>query len=220
LSLNKALSLCLNSSLINQVHGWFLIAKGDFNKAIEKMKQTLLLDPLSLPLISNLADAYGFAGRFEEAIEQYDKAIEMDPLFRRAFEGKGMLYLTIGEYDKAIENLEHYHKLIGHPLKGLGSLGHAYGVTGHREKALECLEKITQRQEAEPDKLFHMDFAFIHAGLGDNDKAFYFLNKTYENRIGIACLGMIFCIRFPLRIEALKSDERFTELTRKMKIDC
>src|SRR5690606_12406897 len=28
-SLNKALSLCLNSSLINQVHGWFLIAKGD-----------------------------------------------------------------------------------------------------------------------------------------------------------------------------------------------
>ena len=29
-SLNKALSLSLNSSLVNQVHGWFLIAKGDF----------------------------------------------------------------------------------------------------------------------------------------------------------------------------------------------
>ncbi len=218
-SLNKAASLCLNSSLINQVHGWFLIAKGDFNKAIEKMKQALVLDPLSLPLIGNLADAYGFAGRFEEALEQYDKAIEMDPLFRRAFEGKGMLYLVSGDYDKAIENLEHYHKLIGHPLKGLGSLGHAYGIVGQREKALECIEKLKQRQELEPNQSFYMDFGFIYAGLKEHDKAFYYLNQTFENRMGIACLGMIFCIRFPLLLEELKSDERFKELTRKMKID-
>lgn len=218
ISLNKAASLCLNSSLINQVHGWFLIAKGDFDKAIEKMQQALVLDPLSLPLTGNLADAYAFARRFPEALEQYDKAIEMDPRFRRAFEGKGMLYLAIGEYDKAIENLEQYHKLIGHPLKGLSSLGHAYAAAGQREKALECLEKLKQREESEPDKLFYMDYAFLYAGLRDNDKAFYYLNKTYEHRIGIACLGMIFCIRYPM-LNELRSDQRFNELTRKMKIN-
>src|SRR6185369_9422257 len=69
-SLNKALSLSLNSSLINQVYGWFLIAKGDFENAIERMKQALALDPLSLPLMSNLGDAYSFAGRFDEALHQ------------------------------------------------------------------------------------------------------------------------------------------------------
>ena len=217
-SLNKAASLCLNSSLINQVHGWFLIAKGDFNKAIEKMEQAVILDPLSLPLIGNLADAYAFAGRFSEALEQYDKSIEIDPHFRRAFEGKGMLYLAIGEYDKAIENLEQYHKLIGHPLKGLSSLGHAYAAAGQTEKALECLAKINQRAESEPDKLFHMDYAFLYAGLKNYDKAFHYLNKTYENRMGIACLGMIFCIRYPM-LNDLKSDKRFKELTAKMRID-
>lgn len=217
-SLKKAESLCLNSSLINQVYGWFLIAKGDFNKAIEKMKQALVLDPLSLPIISNLADAYAFAGRFTEALEQYDKAIEMDPLFRRAFEGKGMLYITTGEYDKAIENLEHYHKLIGHPLKGLSSLGHAYAVSGQKEKALECLAKIKQREEAEPNKVFHMDYAFLYAGLKDHDNAFTYLNKTYEERLGIACLGMIFCIRYPM-LNDLKADDRFKQLTSRMKID-
>lgn len=219
ISLNKAASLCLNSSLINQVHGWFLIAKGDFAKAIEKMQQALVLDPLSLPLISNLADAFAFAGRFTEALEQYDKAIEMDSSFRRGFEGKGMLFLATGEFDKAIENFEQYHKLIGHPLKGLSSLGHAYAVAGQTEKALECLEKIKQREKLEPDKVFHMDFAFLYAGLGDNDNAFYYLNKTYEHRIGIACLGMIFCIRYPM-LNVLKADQRFKELTGKMKIDC
>ncbi len=217
-SLNKALSLSLNSSLINQVHGWFLIAKGDFNKAIEKMEQASVLDPLSLPIISNLADAYAFAGRFPEALEQYDKAIEMDPLFRRAFEGKGMLYIASGEYDKAIENLEKYHQLIGHPLKGLSSLGHAYAAAGKKEKALQCLEKLKQREESEPDKLLHMDYAFLYAGLKDNDKAFYYLNKTYEHRMGIACLGMIFCIRYPM-LNELRSDERFRELTTKMNIN-
>ncbi len=218
-SLNKATSLCLNSSLINQVHGWFLIARGDFDKAIEKMQQALVLDPLSLPLMGNLADAYGFAGRFDEALAQYDKAIEIDHLFRRGFEGKGMIYLIKGEYDKAIENLEHYHKLIGHPLKGLGSLGHAYGVAGQREKALECIEKLKQREKLEPGRAFDMDYAFIYAGLKENDKAFNHLNKSYENRVGIVCLGMIFCIRFPL-LKELKIDPRFTELTKKMNIDC
>lgn len=217
-SLNKALDLCLNSSLINQVHGWFLIAKGEFGKAIEKMEQALLLDPLSLPLIANLADAYGFAGRFEEAHRQYDKAIDMDPNFRRAFEGKGMLYIAAKEYDKAIASLEQYHKLVGHPLKGLSSLGHAYAAAGQLEKAQDCLEKIQQRIQEEPDKVFYMDLAFLYAGLGAYDKTLEYLHKTYEHRHGIACLGMIFCIRFPM-LHELRRDERFRNLVEKMNIN-
>ncbi|MEO7293829.1 MAG: tetratricopeptide repeat protein [Ginsengibacter sp.] len=214
-SLNKALSLSLNSSLINQVHGWFLIAKGDFIKAIEKMEQAVILDPLSMPLMSNLADAYSFAGRFEEALAQYDRIIEMDPSYRRGFEGRGMIHLAMGENEKAVKDFEQYHKLIGNPLKGLSSLGHAYAAAGHTDKAFECLDKIKQREKDEPGTLLYMDYAFLYSGLKDFDKAFHYLNKTYEQRIGIACLGMIFCIRYPM-LKELKSDSRFKELLQKM----
>jgi TolB-like protein/Tfp pilus assembly protein PilF len=217
-SINKAVSLSLNSSLINQVHGWFLIAKGDFEKAIEKMEQAVALDPLSLPLMSNLADAYSFAGQFMKALLQYDKIIEMDPTYRRGFEGRGMIYLANGEYEKAIKDFEQYHKLIGHPLKGLSSLGHAYAAAGQMDKALECLDKIRQREVAEPNVILDMDYAFLYSGMKDFDKAFYHLNKTYEERIGIACLGMIFCVRYPM-LNELRSDPRFKELTGKMGID-
>jgi adenylate cyclase len=217
-SLNKALHLSLNSSLINQVHGWFLITKGDFIKAIEKMEQAIVLDPLSLPLMSNLGDAYSFAGRFTEALAQYDKIIEMDPTYRRGFEGRGMIHLAMGENEKAVKDFEQYHKLIGNPLKGLSSLGHAYAAAGHTDKAFECLEKLNQREKNEPGTILHMDYAFLYSGLKDFDKAFYHLNKTYEQRIGIACLGMIFCIRYPM-LNELKSDPRFKELTTKMGID-
>jgi len=145
-SLNKVQNLGLNSSLFNQVLGWFLIAKGDFEKAIEKMQQAVTLDPLSLPLMSNLADAYSFAGRFEEALLQYDKIVEMDSRYRRGFEGRGMIYLALKDYEKAIKDFEQYHQLIGHPLKGLSALGHAYAAAGDTDKAMKCLEGIqTQR---------------------------------------------------------------------------
>jgi hypothetical protein len=58
----------------------------------------------------------------------------------------------------------------------------------------------------------------VYAGLGDNDKVFEYLNKTYEQRIGIACLGMIFCIRYPM-LKSLRSDKRFGELLQKMKLE-
>ena len=217
-SLNKALSLSLNSSLINQVHGWFLIAKGDFYKAIEKMEQALILDPLSLPLISNLADAYAFAGRFPEALAQYDKAIEMDPSFRRAFEGRGLVFLLNGEKEKAIKDLEQYHTLINNPFKGLTTLGHAYAVAGHTGKAMEFIERLHQREKNDPGILLHIDYAFIYLGLKDYEKAFYYLNKAYEQRLGIACLGMIFYIRYPL-LKEMRADPRFKELTQKMGIE-
>lgn len=217
-SLNKALSLSLNSSLINQVHGWFLIAKGEFTKAIDKMEQAVLLDPLSPHLLCNLAAAFSFTERFDEALAQYDKVIELDPNFRMAFEGKGMVYLAQGDYENAIQNLEQYHKLIGHPLKGLSGLGHAYAAAGYADKALECLDKLKQREIAEPNVVLHMDYAFIYAGFKEFDKAFHFLNKTYEQRVGIACLGMIFCIRYPM-LNELKSDQRFDQLLAKMGLE-
>ncbi len=217
-SLKKAQDLGLNSSLFNQVYGWFLIAKGDFDQAIVKIEKALELDPLSLPLISTLGDAYSFAGRFEDAIAQFDKVIELEPTFRRAFEGRGMVYLAMGENEKAVKELEHYHELVGHPLKGLSGLGHAYAAAGQLDKALEVVEKLKQRESQDPGVLLHMDYAFLYSGMKEYDKAFYYLNKTYDQRMGIACLGMIFCIRFPM-LHGLRSDPRFKELLDKMGLE-
>ena len=142
----------------------------------------------------------------------------MDPNFRRAYEGRGMVHLVNGNWEKAIIDLEKYQRLIGVRYKGLTTLGHAYAIAGKKEKALECIELLNERQKQEPSSVLDIDYAFIYLGLKDYDKAFHHLNKSYDQRMGIACLGMIFCIRYPL-LKEMRSDPRFRELTDKMGIE-
>jgi len=215
-SIQKAIDLGLKSALLNQIHGMLLIALGNFNEAIDKISLALKQDPLSLPLMSQLADAYSFSEQFDKALEQYDKVIEIDSNFRRAFEGKGYVYIAKKDYPKAIENLEHYHQLVGHPLKGLSALAHAYAANGDIEKANACIEKIKLRQLEEPNMNFDLDFAFIYTGFGNVDRAFYHLDRTYDQRMGIACTGIIYCIRYPLIADNLKSDPRYIQLLQRM----
>jgi adenylate cyclase len=217
--IQKAIALGLKSALLHQIHGMLLIALGHFDQAVEKMTLALKQDPLSLPLMSQLADAYSFSGQFDKAIEQYDKVIEIDPNYRRAFEGKGYVYIAEKKYPQAIENLERYHSMVGHPLKGLSALAHAYALNGQTDKAYECIEKIKQRQQLEPNVNFDLDFAFIYSGLGDYDKAYYHLNRTYDQRMGIACTGIISCIRYPLINEGLRADPRYIELLHRIGVD-
>ena len=215
-SIQKAIDLGLKSALLHQTHGMLLIALGKFDEAIEKMSLALRQDPLSLPLMSQLGDAYSFARQFDNALKQYDKIIEIDPTFRRAFEGKGYVYIAKKDYPKAIENLLEYHRLVGNPLKGLSALAHAYAANGDVAKANECIEKLKLRQAQEPNVVLDLDFAFIYTGFNDMDKAYYYLDRTINQRMGVACTGIIYCIRYPLINENLKSDSRYIELLSRM----
>jgi len=217
--ITKSIELGLKSSLLNQIHGMLLVALGRFQEAIDKISLALKQDPLSLPLKSQLADAYAFDMQFEKALAQYDQVIEIDPNYRRAYEGKGYVYIAKKDYPKAIENLEHYQSMVGHPLKGLSALAHAYAANGDIEKANACVEKIKLRQLEEPNMNFDLDFAFIYTGFADYEKVFYHLDRTYDQRMGIACTGIIYCIRYPLINDGIKSDPRYAQLLQRIGLE-
>jgi hypothetical protein len=91
----------------------------------------------------------------------------------------------------------------------LAPLGHAYAVSGQRREALKVLAELNERSKQ--SYVSSYDIAAIHAGLGDKDTAFKWLDKAYEERS-----GMLPHLRWEPRLDPLRSAPRFQDLLRRM----
>ena len=88
-------------------------------------------------------------------------------------------------------------------------LGHAYARLGRRDDAARELEMLTEFSK-QHDVPAHK-FALIHAGLGDKEQAFEWLEKAYENRefaMAILSVGQGF--------GSLRDDPRFDDVLRRI----
>jgi adenylate cyclase len=194
-----------------QTYSMYLTAVGREDEALAAMEKAASLDPLSLPIGSQLATCYLTIGKTEEAIQQLNKVLDLDPTFRNAIEMKGWAYFIIGEYDTSISILKEYQKLVGSDQKALTSLAYVYSLCGNTDKTNELLERLRKREKEEPENSFNIDYAFIYTGLKDYDKAFYYLNKAVDERSG----AVIF-LRTSLIWKDLEHDPRFDEIVKKV----
>jgi tetratricopeptide (TPR) repeat protein len=101
--------------------------------------------------------------------------------------------------------------LVDSEYKGGTQLGFIAALKGNKKLALENLEIIRKREETNPDLNLSLDYAVIHAALGENDKAFEYLNKAVDEK-----LGAILFIKTMFPIDKLKSDPRYDQLLERM----
>lgn len=193
-------------------HGFFaeyLLAVERIDEAIEEIKKAQEIDPLSLIINTIVAWAFYFAGQYDEAIIQCHKALEIDSSFSwahyrlgQAYEGKEMFAESIAELEKAKE-------LYPGNTEILAALAHAYAASGSKTKAQEILHEL--QEESDRGSCSAYDIALIHSGLGDNDQAFHWLEKAYQEHD-----GSIIHLKADPRLDGLHSDSRFTELVRRL----
>src|SRR4029077_20087779 len=60
------------------------------------------------------------------------------------------------------------------------SLGFAYALTGNRKEATKILRRL--RRAAKTSFVSASNFALIHLGMGDEDEAYAWLDKAYDER--------------------------------------
>ena len=206
-SLTKAIELNPATTGAYQLLSFYYQITGRKNEAVATMEKALEVDPLSPIINQYLADAYFNAGRPDDALKRADWLLEMHPQMRVSLQLKGWCFGLKGDWKKALEIFEEVYRLTKHPLKGLTALACSYARLGETEKAFECIRKIEQRQQEDPDVVMDADLAMIWWSLGDNDKTFHHLFRCIEKRMGpIAIL-----IDHPLFAE-LSTDPRYHEL--------
>jgi TolB-like protein/DNA-binding winged helix-turn-helix (wHTH) protein/Flp pilus assembly protein TadD len=203
----RAIKLNPGYATAHQWYSWHLMMMGRNSEGILELTKAESLDPLSLIISADMADALCVARLYDEAVQKSKKTLEMDPNFAighfelgQALEQKHMHDEAILEFQRAIE-------LAGHSGAFDSNLGYAYAVSGRKEEAIKIVSDLEARRDQNPSA--DADIALIYVGLGDRDQAMISLNKACEARFKASIL---------LRpaFDPLRSDARFQDLLRRV----
>jgi TolB-like protein/Tfp pilus assembly protein PilF len=205
----RALELDSNYVTAHHWYALFLTSMGRFGEALAQMDSALDLDPFSLVINSHLGWILYFARLGERSVRQLQETVEMDSQFAIGRYFLGMAYEQCQQYDAAIKEFEAARAFGGQHPGPIAYLIHASGLAGKMSQAkryLEDLKNAASRRHVSP-----YFFAVAHAGIGEIETAFGWLEDAYEERS-----GWLVNLKIDPAIDPLRSDPRFPHLLRRV----
>ena len=194
-------------------HHWYgflyLVAFGRLDEAITELRHALELDPLSLPIGSNIGFLLYLARRYEDALAHFRRHLEMDRSFVYTHWQMSLAYEACGRYDEAIAGFKKAISLSGTSTLPRTLLARTYALAGRKSEALSLIDELNELSVQHYVSPYRI--AAVYAALGDQDRAFKWLEHAYESRDG----WLIWLAVDPV-VDNLRSDERFTELLRRI----
>jgi tetratricopeptide (TPR) repeat protein len=129
----------------------------------------------------------------------------MDPNFVSAHLWLAQVYEQKGMFEEAITELQEGLRLSGDSPFALAKLGQGYALAGRREDAhsvLDQLKVLWAQRYVSP-----YDVAMIYLGLQENDEAFAWMQKAFDQRsLWLGYIGV------EPQLDAVRGDQRFAEL--------
>ena len=204
----------LNPGCVEAYHwrGTLLCMLGRHSEGLREKTKALTLDPLSVVVRSDLARMYYYSRDYGQALEHFRAAIAMDADFGFAHLALAQVYEQMGMLDEARGTLQAALKLFGESPFALAKSGHHFAISGKRDEArrvLAHLGDLSRQKYVSP-----CDIAIIHTGLQENDAAFHWLEKAFQERsVWLGYLGL------EPQWDPLRTDPRFTDLLRRVNLE-
>ena len=126
------------------------------------------------------ASIFYFLEDFEKMKPLMYKSLEKDSLSPWTLDWLGMAYNGLEEHDDALETYFKAFNLSDGTVEVGGGLGHALGEAGEYELAKEMADFYDEASKTK--YLPACQRAFIHLGIGENDKAMSLLEQAYEEK--------------------------------------
>jgi TolB-like protein/Flp pilus assembly protein TadD len=205
----KGIALNPNYPLLHHWRSINLMALGRLEEARAEMQRALELDPLLLIANVNLGRIDYYDGRYDQAIKQYQRALELDENFMRTHLRLGLAYVQQGRFQEALDEYQRAREIAGDTPQITAHMAHVMAVSGKRSEALAALAELQER--AKRQYVPPYDIALIYTGLGDNDNAFAWLEKAYEDH----STEMIYFKVEPM-LTSLRPDGRYRSILRRM----
>jgi TolB-like protein/DNA-binding winged helix-turn-helix (wHTH) protein/Tfp pilus assembly protein PilF len=206
----RAIELNPNYATVHHWYSHYLMQVGRTEESLREAKLAQELDPLS-PFVNNgLARQYYLARRYDESIAQCRVGLQIDPTYLPARIQLALAYEQKGQVREAIAELEKARSMASSLPVVHALLAHAYAIAGRKSEAQSELNVLTtaasHNQYVPPSYL-----ALISIAMGDKDKAFIYLEKSYQDRSE----QMLYLAVEPL-VDPLRGDPRFDSLLKRV----
>jgi tetratricopeptide (TPR) repeat protein len=146
---------------------------------------------------------------YPHLIEASKRGLLLDPKDRYqhytlgiGYEGTGRLQEAISEYQRAVA--------MSGDSESVVALAHAFRAAGKKAEAEKILRDLERKATKGPASPYTM--ATIYAGLGENEKAFGFMEKAYSEKY----LNLPWYLKSDPLLDSLRSDARFQDLLRRV----
>jgi len=204
-------SLALNPAHPTASHWYaeYLMTMGRHVEAIARIKNSQELDPLSLIISVAIGRDYYMARRYDDALEQLRRTVELDPNYPVTYWVLGLLLRKMGRYELAIAEGEKGVKLSGGSPLMNAALAQTFASAGERKKAIQILDELTNLTKQKYVAPYF--FAGIHMGLGEDDRAIEYLEKSYEEHS-----HWLIYLHLDPSMDSLRSNPRFQDLSRRV----
>jgi DNA-binding winged helix-turn-helix (wHTH) protein/tetratricopeptide (TPR) repeat protein len=206
LECKRAIELDPHSSLAHQIYSRNLLPLGRFDESIAEIKIAIDLEPTSLFSQRNFGVSFYYARRFDEAASQFKRVIEMDPNFVAPYP---FLINTLTLQGNEAEAFEWFLKWLAVQKtddETVQIFKAAYQTSGWQGVGRERVKRFDESKI----RTYFME-ACMAAQAGDKDKAFEYLEKSYQRREwGMGYLGI------EPSLDPLRGDPHFDELVRRV----
>lgn len=204
-----AVELKPNYSTAHHWYGEALATTGRFDESLAALERSQQLDPLSIPIATDLAQTLFFARRYGDCVGRLEKTIEMEPNFIRAHIVLGAALEQMGRYEEAVRTLQRAVELSNRNSFAVSGLAHVQALQGKKEaarSAIEYLQALSLKRFSSP-----YNMAVVHAGLGEKREALDLLEQAFDDRD-----VWLVWMRVNPRFDVLRSERRFTELLKRI----
>jgi Tfp pilus assembly protein PilF len=205
----QSIRLNANNATAHEYYALYFDTLGQVKEAIGEMERARELDPLSLDINAQLGVVYRDGGYYDQAIEQCRKTVELEQNFSPGHWCLGMAYTAKKMYKEATDEFLKARAVGGCPCE-LAALGYTYAAAGDKISASGILRELERRSD-QGSPLSYL-ISEVYAGLGENDRAFQWLNRAYKER---DC-NLPGWLKVDPMMDTLRADPRFKDLVRRV----
>ena len=176
----KAFEINPNSANALHDYAWFLTSQSRFEEAVEAIEKAQKLEPTSPRINIDVGWIYARARRYDKALAQMKRTLDLEPQNVAAQQCLECAYFNKGMFAESVKNALDLMKHYGATEEELAKIREVEPQKGmHRVE-----EWRLKRMEIEAKEKYIPTYYFAvqSAAVGDQEKAFRYLEKSFQER--------------------------------------